>query len=539
MVEAAVTDARDEARGHKGSPVLARFAQPQWAGLIVTLLYLCSGAIYIIFFGFDLSHYDEFTYAAMAADFARLFVPEPFFYGQDYGFPVDAWLAAPLVAAHLSDALTAVKITAYGLFVVPFALAGFIAYRRNQPIIAFVIWLLPFLSMMFFVIAPMPRGFNQGAALAALVGILFVSRPKAGLAERLCYSVCFALTFAINPSAAIVIAPVLALALTDAQHYPMRSAVIRIGATWAVFLILCELLSTWRDAFFRQHSNFAYHKLGYSSLVDMITPIDYSSYIFKLHNLSLSLWDGYRPHMVGILALTVFAIVKLVKRDWQWLSVAIGGVALIGALMLSALNAHAGSDRFTSLYGQHAARVFTGVPYVLALLLLLVPAMPPPGIVRRHVVWLAGGVFCVAIGLTVAHVKWLARSYNASRPNGMGASGLRETLKWCDRLAAMTPPATTLVVTYSPEIAYLCEAISKAGLRTLYVYERRNYRLQQAADGQFNTLLVKGIPELCGNGPDDLCSIGVAGIGDLNRWLIAHGVPIREGRTELLPTSKQ
>jgi integrase len=56
---------------------------------------------------------------------------------------------------------------------------------------------------------------------------------------------------------------------------------------------------------------------------------------------------------------------------------------------------------------------------------------------------------------------------------------------------------------------------------------------------QFNTLLVKGIPELCGNGPDDLCSIGVAGIGDLNRWLIAHGVPIREGRTELLPTSKQ
>lgn len=44
--------------------------------------------------------------------------------------------------------------------------------------------------------------------------------------------------------------------------------------------------------------------------------------------------------------------------------------------------------------------------------------------------------------------------------------------------------------------------------------------------------------ELCGNGPDDLCSIGVAGIGDLNRWLIAHGVPIREGRIELLPSPK-
>jgi hypothetical protein len=285
----------------------------------------------------------------------------------------------------------------------------------------------------------------------------------------------------------------------------------------------------------------------------MITPVDYSSYIFKLENLSLTLWDGYRPHMVGILALTVFAIVKLVKRDWQWLSVAIGGVALIGALMLSALNARAGSDRFTSLYWQHAARVFTGVPYVLALLLLLVPAMPPSGFVRRHAMLLAGGMFCVAIGLTVAHVGWLAPSYNASRPNGSGGVPLRDTLKWCDRLAAMALPATTLVVTYSPEIAYLCEAISKTGLHTLHVYERRNYRLQQAADGQFNTLLVlqqaadgqfntlwvKGIPELCGNGADDLCSIGVAGIGDLNRWLIAHGVPIREGRIDLLPASKQ
>jgi hypothetical protein len=319
----------------------------------------------------------------------------------------------------------------------------------------------------------------------------------------------------------------------------MRSAVIRIVATWAVFLILCDLLSTWRDAFFRQHSNFTYHKLGYSSLVDMITPIDYSSYIFKLHNLSLSLWDGYRPHMVGILALTVFAIVKLVKKDWQWLSVSIVGVALIGTLLLSALDRHAGSERFTSLFGQHAARVFTGVPYVLALLLLLVPAMPTPGFVRRHAMLLAGGMFCMAIVLTVAHVRWLAPSYNASRPNGSGGVPLRETLKWCDRLNAMALPAGTLVVTYSPEIAYLCEAISKTGLHTLHVYERRNYRLQQAADGQFNTLLVKGIPELCGNGPDDLCSIGVAGIGDLNRWLIAHGVPIREGRTELLPTSKQ
>ena len=206
--------------------------------------------------------------------------------------------------------------------------------------------------------------------MAALVGILFVRRLKAGLAERLCYSVSLPSPFAINPSAAIVIAPMLALRLTDVQHYPMRSAVIRIVATWPCSCSLCEMLSTWREAFFRQH-RFAYHKLGKLgplSLVDMIDPIDYS-YIFKLNDLFLSLWDGYRPHMVGVLALTVFAIVKLVKER-ERLNVAIGGVALIGALMLSVLNGHARGERFTSLYGQHSSRVFTGVPYVLALLLL-------------------------------------------------------------------------------------------------------------------------------------------------------------------------
>ena len=88
----------------------AKSVQTEWVGLIVALLYVCSGAIYILFFGFDLTNFDEFTYAAMTADFARLFVSEPFFYGQDYNFPADAWLAAPLlVAAQLFDALTAVN----------------------------------------------------------------------------------------------------------------------------------------------------------------------------------------------------------------------------------------------------------------------------------------------------------------------------------------------------------------------------------------------------------------------------------------------
>ena len=68
---------------------MSKSVQTNGLDSIVALLYVCSGAIYILFFGSISPIFDEFTYAAMTADFARLFVSEPFFYGQDYNFPAD------------------------------------------------------------------------------------------------------------------------------------------------------------------------------------------------------------------------------------------------------------------------------------------------------------------------------------------------------------------------------------------------------------------------------------------------------------------
>jgi hypothetical protein len=519
---------------------------------IVALTYIGSGALYIVLFGFNLAQYDEFTYAAMTADFARLFVPEPLFYGQDYNFPLEAWLGAPLVAAKLFDALTAVKIAAYALFAAPFMLAGWIAHRRGQSHVAFAIWILPFLSSLFFIVAPMPRGFNQGVAFAALAGILFVSRSEAPLPEKLLYFGCLALAFHINPSSAIVIAPVLALGLTEVLRYPMRVAVVQSSAMWSVFLLVFTALFAWRDAYFRNHANLLLFEAHTSAFSDMI---DTSGFFRRLRGYPAYL-TGYGIYLAGIVALTLWAAAR------QRLSIAVCGAAFSVALVLGALNPRVtGEPIIRSLYGQHPVRLFTGIPYVLAVLLVLsaqhrpndtlaARSMVPKPLGSRHDRTALGGMifFCAAIMLCVFHIEYFVPQFNAAVPPG-GSSGfpLRNTLAWCKKLNEMIHESETiLIVDYSPEIAYLCEAISK--VHTLHVYERRTYRLREIAGGKFKTLLVRDIPSLCRDNPvrrlpggsgDDLCFIDVTKVGDLNDWLIAHGVPIREGRKNLLPSPRQ
>jgi hypothetical protein len=72
-----------------------KFRNPMVVAALVT--YLLQYAILFHFFIFKYVDSDQLIQADMALNYAKGNVPEPYFWGQNYNFPVESWLATPLV----------------------------------------------------------------------------------------------------------------------------------------------------------------------------------------------------------------------------------------------------------------------------------------------------------------------------------------------------------------------------------------------------------------------------------------------------------
>lgn len=110
---------------------------------------------------------DQLLVADQAKWMSQGQVFEPFFFGQAYLLPFEAYLAVPLVWAGLSP-LSAVKVVAALFFYLPFAWTS-CAHAKDRPWVSVAVTLLFFaLPMEYLLAAPMPRGFIVAVALAWL-----------------------------------------------------------------------------------------------------------------------------------------------------------------------------------------------------------------------------------------------------------------------------------------------------------------------------------------------------------------------------------
>jgi hypothetical protein len=128
------------------------------------------------------------------------------------------------------------------------------------------------------------------------------------------------------------------------------------------------------------------------------------------------------------------------------------------------------------LVGLHPARFVTGIPYFLAILLFAARCectvdhsggsfhSPVPA---RSLVYF----FCAVIVLCVFHLGYFVPSYNSRLSQDPGGLPVRNTIEHCRKLeSSVREPEKTVIVTYSPEIAYLCEPASNGMLHTFHVY---------------------------------------------------------------------
>ena len=128
-------------------------------------LYLLHFAVHQLSFHAVFLDSDQLVIADQAAWMARGEFFEPFFFGQAYLFPFEAYLAVPVIWLGLSPVF-AVKLVAGLAFYLPFVWISWVVGRK-RPLAAWSVALLLFLlPMEFLLAAPLPRGFIVATALA-------------------------------------------------------------------------------------------------------------------------------------------------------------------------------------------------------------------------------------------------------------------------------------------------------------------------------------------------------------------------------------
>ncbi len=146
------------------------FSKPQPSGstkisiLFVGLLaLLLVDRIALLFnYGFRFTGSDDMVFWQAATDYANGIFHEPFFYGQNYNFMLEALFAVPLVWLKIPHFIALPIVTGL-LALFPFVYSAFVSFKNNYKILAYIFLLFPiFLSPEYGILTSMTRGFVSG-----------------------------------------------------------------------------------------------------------------------------------------------------------------------------------------------------------------------------------------------------------------------------------------------------------------------------------------------------------------------------------------
>lgn len=190
---------------------------------------------------------DQLVIADQAAWMARGEFFEPFFFGQAYLFPFEAYLAVPLIWLGMTP-LFAAKLVAAVAFYLPFVLSIWVL-GRERPWAAWAAGLLLFcLPLEFLLAGPMPRGFIVAIALAWFGVRHLLQEERGGRVSVLAWGAVTGFSLASYMSVALLL-PALAL---------VRSG--RRLAVWMAGLGLGFALFKAVALFYKLHPEYVVHR---------------------------------------------------------------------------------------------------------------------------------------------------------------------------------------------------------------------------------------------------------------------------------------
>jgi hypothetical protein len=174
-----------------------------WA---LVFLLIVSKLLTLVTFGFQYTGTDDLIYWHMAQDMSEFVFREPFFYGQAYNFPLEAYVAVPLIYLGFTPQF-ALPIAASFISLFPFLFFASVLFRSGRKMASF--WILALvigMAIEYDIITSISRGFTNGIFFSSFLiyPILFPSKKSSFLILGLSIS----LGFVANPNMLVFALPV-------------------------------------------------------------------------------------------------------------------------------------------------------------------------------------------------------------------------------------------------------------------------------------------------------------------------------------------
>ncbi|HQI46269.1 MAG TPA: hypothetical protein PLC59_09445 [Bacteroidales bacterium] len=174
--------------------------------LFLLVILIVERFVFLLKFGFVYTGSDDMIFWQAATDYMQGIFHEPYFYGQNYNFMLEAFLAIPFLKLGMDYNFTFPIVTNI-ITLFPFILFAFVLYRKSYFIESFVFLIIPLtMPVEYSILTTITRGFVSGLFFISFLiyPILYPTKKK----SFFIFGICASLSYIFNPNALIVAVPI-------------------------------------------------------------------------------------------------------------------------------------------------------------------------------------------------------------------------------------------------------------------------------------------------------------------------------------------
>ena len=315
------------------------------------LVLVCADRLIQLFtYNFRYTGNDEVVFWQGAFHYSNGFFHEPYMFGQNYNYMLEAFIATPLISIGIPYYISFPIVTSI-LALLPFMFIGVILYKRKMYFASFVfIGILLFMPIEYGILTSITRGFVSGIFFLSLLAYPLIYPDR--FSSFIFYSLAAGLGFIFNPNSVLVSLPVgIHLFITNYKR-------IDFYIVTSLLLSFCYLIEYYSKQFYIGHPEYLVHQMwelewSFEKFANSFAQLD-------------KLFWGLSPifwflRWIGLLAIAVISVLLFKKNKAYSISIA---VTLMFIIFMFGLNkVH---DSVSSIF-LSSSRMFLTLPLLLAI----------------------------------------------------------------------------------------------------------------------------------------------------------------------------
>ncbi|MCX6272299.1 MAG: hypothetical protein NTU44_13995 [Bacteroidetes bacterium] len=449
---------------------------------------------------------DQMIFWQGAHDYMHGIFHEPYFYGQNYNFMLEALLAVPMLAGGLPYA-TAMALTTSLLALLPFIVFSLILYRRSYIVEALFVLSLPvLLPVDYELLSSLTRGFVTGLAVCGFLAYCLISP---GLKRNwILFGGISALAFILNPNSLVVVFPVAVFIFLSNYRQPAFYL-------WTLVAALPVLsIEYFAKLFYIRHPAYnvggmwafdfrfarVFHNLGHLD--------DFFAYLSPV----IWFW-GWFP-----LVIILLCGIWLMRYDWRKAASLIAGV--IFAIALTGINKV--NDSLGTIF-LHSSRMFLGLPLFLGLAFLFVRKYMKISDERfaKPLMLITLVVFTIKVSLYKPVIQYHTKKENFE---AVAVRKVDSVKKDCDDLYEIAKKNDIGLVVFLPDYRYNIPSLEYSNYgcpllirhfphTVINVYEKRTWVFEYEKQAVYKNILLYG-------------EVYLENFKDIGNWELVCGDPV-------------